>query len=554
MAADASPIQVSRTGGAFAFLVGGLFATLMVAVPRSWLAVERFSYPKGMLFHTAALVTGVTCLAWGRRWRLDAVDLCLGVFAALGVLSAVSVAHNSWLALGSLGVTTSGSVIWLGSRSLAEGGRRKELLLAVALVAGVFALSVLLEAYGPLQGLSLAKRAPGGTLGHRNHAAHLLVLSLPVCWFCLTWVRNRRMLGVLLVCVVMAGAAITLSRSRTAWLATFVLGLGMVGTAWALGRRGAGEARWRTAGFVAALGVGAGLALAMPNTLEWRGSYMDTLRRMGEHDAGSGRGRLIQYANTLRMIADAPLLGVGPGNWTVQYPRYTAPGDPSYAEDEIPPVAPLPQSDWLGMLAERGIPALLVLAAAAGRVLAGCWRGARTEASLESRAEAIALTAVLAGLGVLGCLDTVLLTPTATLFVAVIVGALARSQRERVVMVPGPLGRRAMIATVVLLTGGPLAYGAVKGWARRQLYIKPLTRERLARAVRLDPGGYEARVLMGEQEAREGQCEQALAILREAERLMPHTGASLRAGAWCQQSRRDSARAASTAPAVAPGL
>ncbi|AKJ06199.1 O-antigen ligase [Archangium gephyra] len=533
MTAKATESRSSRTGAAFLCLVGGLLATLWVALPRTWLVAERFTSPKAILFHAAAMATGAACLAGVRRFRLDAVDLSMGAFAALGVLSALTVAHNPWLALGAVGVTLSGSILFASTRALAESGRREAILLAVAIAAGLLALSMLLEAYGPLQGLSISKRAPGGMLGHRNRAAHLLVLSLSVSWLCFIRARDRRILGMLLACVMGTGAAVTLSRSRAAWLALLVLGLVMA-VAWGLGRRGGRETRRRSVGFVAALLAGAAVAFVAPNALQWQNSYLDTLRRMGEHDAGSGRGRLIQYANTLRMVADAPLLGVGPGNWMVHYPRYATPGDPSYAVDDLIPVASLPQSDWVGLLAERGVPALLMLCALAGLLLVECWKHARQEAHPEIWAEAVALAATLAGLLVLGSLDAVLLTPTATFFVAVIVGALARPQRERVVIAPNARRRAAAIAGVILLTGSPLVYSAVRGWSWHLLYIQPRTMERAARAVRLDPGGYAARVHMGLMKIRTGQCEQALVVLLEANRLLPYAEAPRRAWSRCQ--------------------
>ncbi|WP_164015999.1 O-antigen ligase family protein [Pyxidicoccus trucidator] len=510
-----------------------MFATLMVMAPRAWHLTDRFASPKGVLFHATALVAGGACLASVRRWRFDAVDVSVGAFAALGILSALTVAHNPWLALGAVGMTLSGGILFVCARALAEGGRRGALLLAVMMAAGLLAFSMLLEAHGPLEGLSM-KRAPGGVLGHRNRAAHLLVLSLPVAWLCFTRARDRRVLGVLAANVVVMGAAITLSRSRAAWLAVLVIGLGMVGS-WALRARDVSGTRKRTVGFVVALLVGAGAALVIPNTLDWRTSYLDTLSRIGEHQAGSGRGRLVQYANTLRMVAETPLLGVGPGNWMVHYPRYATSGDPSHAPDELVPVSPLPQSDWMGMLAERGVLAVLALATVAGLLFVECWRRAREETCPEPRTEALALMAVLVGLLVLGGLDAVLMTPTAAFFVAVIVGALARPQREWGGLGSGAVWRGAAMAAVLMLTSGPLVYGTVKGWARRLAYLQPLTTGRLTQAIRLDPGNYEARVLMGGVLARAGQCEQALAMLRQANHLLPHAEAPMRMWSRCGQ-------------------
>ncbi|MFP2932038.1 hypothetical protein ACLESO_44115, partial [Pyxidicoccus sp. 3LG] len=105
MNAEASEARPAWTGVAFGCLVGGLLATLLVAVPREWLVTDRFTFPKALLFHLAALATAVACLAGARRWRLDAVVLLAGVFAGLGLVSALVVAHNPWLALGAVGVT-----------------------------------------------------------------------------------------------------------------------------------------------------------------------------------------------------------------------------------------------------------------------------------------------------------------------------------------------------------------------------------------------------------------------------------------------------------------
>ena len=55
------------------------------------------------------------------------------------------------------------------------------------------------------------------------------------------------------------------------------------------------------------------------------------------------------------------MLGVGPGNWPVHYPRYMSPGDPSFDADDMIPTNPWPSSDWMALLAERGLPAFVLL-------------------------------------------------------------------------------------------------------------------------------------------------------------------------------------------------
>ena len=43
------------------------------------------------------------------------------------------------------------------------------------------------------------------------------------------------------------------------------------------------------------------------------------MHNVADYQGGSGRGRLIQYERTLALAIRHPLLGVGPGNWPVEY-------------------------------------------------------------------------------------------------------------------------------------------------------------------------------------------------------------------------------------------
>ena len=69
------------------------------------------------------------------------------------------------------------------------------------------------------------------------------------------------------------------------------------------------------------------------------------------------------------MTRDHAILGVGPGNWQVYYPRYTSPGDPAFDRGDPIPTNPWPSSDWMAMLAERGAPATLCLLAGLGALV-----------------------------------------------------------------------------------------------------------------------------------------------------------------------------------------
>jgi hypothetical protein len=155
-------------------------------------------------------------------------------------------------------------------------------------------------------------------------------------------------------------AIIVLTRSRAAWLAALVaLGVAAL-AAWRAGPRSAPGAfcsapRGRSAG-----------ALVLPNRLAWntRTPYRDSLTGLMNYQDGSGRGRLIQYGNTLELVQRNPVFGTGPGNWMVEYPLVATPGDPSFAGADPIPTNPWPSSDWIANLAERGVIGTLLLGAA----------------------------------------------------------------------------------------------------------------------------------------------------------------------------------------------
>ena len=112
---------------------------------------------------------------------------------------------------------------------------------------------------------------------------------------------------------------------------------------------------------------------------------------------GSGRGRLVQYSNSARMSLHHPLLGVGPGNWAVVYPKFASPGDPSLATDGMTanPVAEQRLDDVpLGARA-RWRSSLLALAMIA--LLVDAVRALRVEGDPEHALSAWALLGTVAG-------------------------------------------------------------------------------------------------------------------------------------------------------------
>ena len=201
-------------------------------------------------------------------------------------------------------------------------------------------------------------------------------------------------------------------------------------------RRARGTIRWRRL-LVLARHRGraaAGSSLVLPNTLNWKSDspYLETARSVVNYKRGAGAGGSSSTGTPLRMSLHHPLLGVGPGNWAVVYPKFASHGDPSLTDDGMT-ANPWPSSDWMTFLSERG-PAAFVLLALAVVALhrRRDARAARGRAIPSSALAAWALLGTLAVLLVVGTFDAVLLLPAPALVAWALLGALSPPSRERV--------------------------------------------------------------------------------------------------------------------------
>jgi O-antigen ligase len=397
----AGAMSNDRDRGAIAtgVLVVGLVACGLAVLPSPALGAERFALVKELVIHVVAvLACGVSC---GRRPRA-LIDRRLAppllAVIALAALSFAVRGGNAWEAMRSAGLLASIAIVFLVARVAAP----RALAIGTVAAVTVIAVGVLLEAHGVY---ALAPLPPGGTIGNRNAVAHLIALALPLVVTVGLAARRRGLLATA-VALAITSDALVLTRCRAALLALAVAGA----LALILARPGR-----RHLALAAAIALGATAAIALPNRLAWSTAspYRDTLARIVEVDQGSGHGRLVQYRATLAMIADHPGLGVGPGRWSVRYPDYAAAGDPSYQPAQLFPVNRLASSDWLGLAAALGLPAILALAVFAARY-----------ARLALDRRAVAALATLAILGVLGAVDTVLGRAAPALVAAICLGAL----------------------------------------------------------------------------------------------------------------------------------
>lgn len=532
---DEVPVEVTPSRAdrlALRLLQAGAIAVVLLSVTYRSFDLDRFFVPKELVLHLTASAASLLALGALRRMRLTRVDLLLLAFLGASGLSAL-LSVNGWAAWRALAITASGLLVFWTSRALREVGLGRPLVVGMALAAALAAATALLQAYGVNTALFTENRAPGGTLGNRNFVAHLSAAMLPVMLF--AGLRAWRPLGFLIAASgsALCLAALVLTRSRAAWLGLLVVGVVLVAGLIACGpvRR---SRRYRARLLVLAVCAGAAVAAAvlLPNALRWRSEspYLETARGVVNYREGSGRGRLLQYRNSMGLLAESPLLGVGPGNWQARYAAHAGSGDPSLDRSQPGITAnPWPSSDWIALLTERGLlGGGLGLLAGAGILLVSLRRirGARDE---EEGLAAITCVATIAGVATVGAFDAVLLLAWPTLLTAASVGALWPAEAARPALAAPPL----RVATVGMLAAGA-ALSAARGGgqlAAMAIYDGEPGRAGLERAATLDPGNFRVRMAAARDHGAgsPGRCDHA----RAARELFPHSTAAQRLTRGC---------------------
>jgi len=472
-------------------IVIGAVAVVLAAAPWTVFDLDRFLVPKELVLHLTAAIAGLLTL---RRMRPDRL---LVIFLILSAVSA-ALAQNKWLGFRALAISASSVILFWAARTLDE----RKLVDGLAVAVILAAITSLLQAYGLETIYFASTRVPGGTLGNRNFVAHVAAFGLPLCM--LAALRAWRYApGVAIV-----AAALVLTRSRAGWLAAAAALL--VFCVLSLRER----RLFAVLGFAAA---GAAAALVLPNALHWRGRnpYLQSATGVADYESGSGRGRLVQYQRSLRMAAQHALLGVGPGNWAVDYPRHAARNDPSLSDSEGGMTSnPWPSSDWVAFVAERGLIAAAVLAIALFAL-------ARRDA---------ALLATLAAAGLAGLFDAVLLLPAPALIAWSAFGALCSGRLQPAdpapALAPGRLKPAAALAILIALLGAARSAAQL---VAMDLYATRSHRPSLERAARIDPANYRLQLRL----AHGGRTRCAHA--RAAHALYPSAEAAAAAAQGCKE-------------------
>ncbi|HEX6816094.1 MAG TPA: O-antigen ligase family protein [Gemmatimonadaceae bacterium] len=519
---------------ALALLAAGAVAVALAVLPYKTFDLDRFFVPKELVLHAAAALAALVLLWRAPRLELTRIDTLLAAFLGLSLLSA-ALATNRWLAWRALAVSLSGGTVFWCARAVARAGWRDALVSCLVLGVAAAGVTALLQAYGLQTDYVSLNRAPGGTLGNRNFVAHLAAIATPA----LLW----RTLGARTTWGVRAGTAatmvlaaiLTLSRTRAAWLALAVcVPIAVIGVV-------AGHRTWRrstAAGrsgrLLAALAATVLAAMFLPNKLNWKSDspYLDSVRGVVDYRAGSGHGRLVQYRNSLRLASSHPVLGVGPGNWSVRYPSVATPNDPSIDPDDGMTSNPWPSSDWMADLAERGAPASACLAVV---FIGFCVTGLMAmspRAGSDEFARGLVLVATTVIVVVAGAFDALLLLPAPALIVWGLLGALAVPARTRAT-IDLTAGRRATAMALVFIAAVAAAGRSAAQAMAMQLVERDGRTAAIERAASLDPGSYPIQMRLAMLDARRGRCDGVRERAGAAHGLFPSAPAPRRLLAAC---------------------
>jgi O-antigen ligase len=505
----------------------GALAAVLVTLQWKVFELDRYFVPKELVLNAAGLVvTGAVVL---RRpvIRGDAADWLLALFLGWSAISAL-LATNHWLAQRALAVSMSSAAVFWCARSLSAMGFRRLLLASAAVAGTIAAITSLLQAYGLESEFFTLARAPGGTLGNRNFIAHIAAITLPAAAWCTVTARRSggALAGYLAVGVL--AAVLVLSRSRAAWLAV-ICSILVIAIPLMISRRHWSErVGARLAVLLLSIALGGLVAIALPNSLNWRSDspYLDTARNVVDYSTGSGRGRVAQYMNSLEIVRADPVFGAGPGNWPVRYVRYAPRGDKSLTESGMT-ANPWPSSDWIAFLSERGVVAAAALLGVFTVLFAGALRRWKELPDGESVLAKVALAATIVATGVVSAFDAVLLLPAPAFIAWLAIGAAAGGRRTTRSATLSPGLKRLFSFTALLLMTVAVVRSATM--------VKAMTSVRRGgntagwvEGARWDPGSYRINQRVAELQASRRRCGSARPYARRAAALFPDAPAPRR--------------------------
>jgi len=306
------------------FLRAGAF---LLPLTYWWGTYDHYVLPK--LLVARVLVIGLLILFLARTFVTGSLsimrtplDLPLLVFVVSAVLSTVF-AYNQNVAVfgtyarydGLLTIVIYAAMFWLSVQTLREPGDARTLLRV--LLASGYLVAALAIIQSVLDSMAQGAVVPAfGTLGQQNVLGAFLVMLCPLAYRELVEADSWSARLIALNALVILGVGLILTLSRSAWLgATVAVVIVIAG-----GRRPSLRPRVVAATIVlVGLGV-AGLSLAgglqLERKIEARATSVFDLTAWGPRPA--------IWRDSLKLIASRPVLGYGPDNVGLVFPRFQA--------------------------------------------------------------------------------------------------------------------------------------------------------------------------------------------------------------------------------------
>tara|TARA_B100001245_G_scaffold236621_2_gene228881 strand:+ start:21366 stop:23345 length:1980 start_codon:yes stop_codon:yes gene_type:complete len=211
-----------------------------------------------------------------------------------------------------------------------------------ATLAGVFTLVEIFRAIGSGD-FFLNIYTVSATFSHKNLLSSVLLFSIPFVWMGNAVLSGMWKKGSLLLLFLLI-AEIFVLRTRGVWVSFFLASVLTLGTYYTLSK----EVRntMKLPGRLIGLGLGIAVVLLV-------GFFMSPDAKTSLADTSNLDKRTVFWEHSLEMLKEKPLLGVGPGNWKIYFPKYGLKGTDISAKQGITHIQ-RPHNDYLWVLSEGG--------------------------------------------------------------------------------------------------------------------------------------------------------------------------------------------------------
>lgn len=326
---------------------------------------EFENLPRSLLIQAGALLVPACWLVWHARGHAGAISggpagTPLLLLATWGLVS-ISWSTYRYGALSQWIHWAACGVFYVIAFNVHR--RRRDVLRTLYALMATAAVIATLGILQHLAGLQWVPQqvAPAATFNNKNMAAQFMVLTFPISLGLAATAADRRLVWLFALVTALDALFLYYTRTRAAWLAVLAQAAMVGGGIWIYRSRASIRRLFdgnRTAALVVSLLLLAGGMQLGPGSLDkTRGAAPETAEReMGDSfDISSARHRSVLWRNTLAVIAEHPIIGVGIRNVQVHYP--TA---PDKSHHRLALHTQRVHNDYLQIYAELGLPALLV--------------------------------------------------------------------------------------------------------------------------------------------------------------------------------------------------